>query len=73
MENADTLVLLGTQFPYRAFYPSKPTLSKSTLIQIVLVRIVMLIWRWLAILKATLNAIQPRLKEKQTQLILMLP
>ena len=29
MMNADTLILLGTQFPYRPFYP-----TESTIIQI---------------------------------------
>ena len=28
MENADTLVLLGTHFPYRAFYPAKAKLFR---------------------------------------------
>ena len=31
MENADTLVLLGTQFPYRAFYPAKANIIQIDL------------------------------------------
>lgn len=38
MMNADTLVLLGTQFPYRAFYPTDAKLFRLILIQPALVR-----------------------------------
>ncbi|MGP8336227.1 hypothetical protein, partial [Serratia sp. CY43514] len=40
MMNADTLVLLGTQFPYRAFYPTNATSFKVNSGQIYLQRII---------------------------------
>jgi pyruvate dehydrogenase (quinone) len=64
MMNADTLVLLGTQFPYRAFYPAKAKIIQLDInpgsigahchVDMALVGDV----------KATLNALLPRLQNK---------
>ncbi len=51
MLNADTLILLGTQFPYRAFIPLTPISSRLILIPEVLALIAPSTWRWLAISK----------------------
>lgn len=48
MMNADTLILLGTQFPYRAFYPTDK-LFRSTSTPVASARIVRSTWRWWAI------------------------
>lgn len=64
MMNADTLLLLGTQFPYRAFYPTKAKIIQLDInpgsigahchVDMALVGDV----------KATLNALLPRLRTK---------
>lgn len=64
MENADTLILLGTQFPYRAFYPAKAkiiqidinpgSIGAHSKVDMALV----------GDIKATLTALQPLLEVK---------
>lgn len=70
MMNADTLLLLGTQFPYRAFYPSKANIIQLDInpgsigahchVDMALVGDV----------KATLSALLPRLNNKQDRAFL---
>ena len=65
MENADTTVLLGTHFPYRAFYPCQSknysggyqpgSLGAHCAVDMAVI----------GDIKATLNAIQPRLRVKE--------
>ncbi|MGD8164331.1 ubiquinone-dependent pyruvate dehydrogenase [Pantoea sp. FN0307] len=70
MMNADTLLLLGTQFPYRAFYPEKAQIIQLDInpgsigahshVDMALVGDV----------KATLSALLPRLQNKQDRAFL---
>lgn len=64
MENADTLVLLGTQFPYRAFYPAKANIIQIDLNPSSIGSHCHVDMAFVGDVKATLNALQPRLKEK---------
>jgi pyruvate dehydrogenase (quinone) len=48
MMNADTLILLGTQFPYRAFYPTDAKIIQIDINPAASARTVR-IWRWWAI------------------------
>jgi thiamine pyrophosphate-dependent acetolactate synthase large subunit-like protein len=49
MMNADTLILLGTQFPYRAFYPTDAKIIQIDINPAASARTARSIWRWWAI------------------------
>lgn len=65
MMNADTLILLGTQFPYRAFYPTDAKIIRSTLIGSIGAhsKVDMAL---IGDIKSTLAALLPLLEEKRT-------
>ncbi|MEQ5124087.1 ubiquinone-dependent pyruvate dehydrogenase [Morganella morganii] len=65
MENADTLVLLGTHFPYRAFYPAKAKIIQVDINPGSLGAHCAVDMAVIGDIKATLNAIQPRLQAKE--------
>lgn len=50
MMNADTLILLGTQFPYRAFYPTDAKIIQIDINPAASAHTVRSTWRWWAIL-----------------------
>ncbi|OAT50008.1 thiamine pyrophosphate enzyme [Proteus hauseri ATCC 700826] len=64
MENADTLVLLGTQFPYRPFYPSKAKIIQVDINPSSIGSHCHVDMAMVGDIKATLNALQPRLTER---------
>jgi hypothetical protein len=49
MMNADTLILLGTQFPYRAFYPTDAKIIQIDINPAASAPTARSIWRWWAI------------------------
>lgn len=64
MMNADTLVLLGTRFPYRAFYPPKARIIQIDIAPGSLGAHCALDMALLGDIKSTLAVLLPRLREK---------
>ncbi len=65
MSNADTLVLLGTQFPYRAFYPSDAKIIQVDIRAGSLGSHCHIDMGLIGDIKATLTALEPHLTAKQ--------
>ncbi|TKI07465.1 ubiquinone-dependent pyruvate dehydrogenase [Martelella alba] len=64
MMNADTLVLLGTRFPYRAFYPTEATIVQLDIDSSSLGAHCPVNMALMGDIKSTLTELLPRLKEK---------
>lgn len=67
MMNADTVVLLGTQFPYRAFYPTDAKIIQIDINAGSLGSHCQLDMGMIGDIKATLTALQPHLEVKQNR------
>ncbi|MCS0504253.1 ubiquinone-dependent pyruvate dehydrogenase [Ancylobacter mangrovi] len=64
MENCDTLLLLGTDFPYRNFYPTKAKIAQIDIRPEAIGRRAPVALGLVGDIGATLKALRPRLKRK---------
>lgn len=70
MENCDTLVMLGTDFPYRAFYPEKAKVIQIDINPEAIGRRRHVDLGLVGDLRSAINAVQPLLQRKQNRTFL---